>query len=117
LLLQAERFVSLDVPVGEDEAFLAVYGVASSAGGEQQNRSRVHRWLRQVVDGLPERERQVITLRYGFDRDQEHTTREVADVLNLSHDLVQEIDRRVRLRISVAMERCGIEYGVAGSVA
>lgn len=104
LLLQAERFTSLDAPCTEDgELSLADTLPALDATTVQQP-SRLHRWLRSVVEGLPERERQVITLRYGFDGDAPHTTREIADLLGLSHALVQDIDRRVRLRIQVAIE-------------
>lgn len=104
LLLQAERFTSLDAPcTDESELSLADTLPALDATTLQQP-SRLHRWLRSVIEGLPERERQVMTLRYGFDGDAAHTTRQVADLLGLSHGLVQDIDRRVRLRIQVAIQ-------------
>ena len=112
LLLQAERFTSLDAPhaapdggrSGSDTLRLSDTLATPPAAAFTQT-SELHRWLRLVVEQLPERERAVMTLRYGFDGDAAHDTREVADILGLSHEAVRDVDRRVRLRIKVAIER------------
>ncbi len=104
LLLQAERFTSLDAPCTEDGDLSLADTLPALDATLLHQPSRLHRWLRSVIEGLPERERQVMTLRYGFDGDALHTTRQIADLLGLSHCLVQDIDRRVRLRIQVAIE-------------
>jgi RNA polymerase sigma factor (sigma-70 family) len=111
LLLQAERFVSLDTPANDDPARFLVTDTRVPAETESQETpqtSRLHEWVRTLVEQLPERERAVITFRYGFDGDAAHSTRAVASLLGLTQAAVQDIDRRVRLRIRVALGRLGL---------
>jgi DNA-directed RNA polymerase sigma subunit (sigma70/sigma32) len=110
LLLQAERFVSLDTPAGDDPARFPVMDTQLPSQSECQETpqtSRLYEWVRAFVEQLPERERAVITLRYGFDGDAAHSTRAAARLLGLTQAAVQDIDRRVRLRIRVALGRLG----------
>lgn len=66
LLLQAERFTSLDAPFMEDGDLSLADTLPALDATALQQPSQLHRWLRSVIEGLPERERQVMTLRYGF---------------------------------------------------
>jgi RNA polymerase sigma factor (sigma-70 family) len=107
LLLQAQRFVSLDTPVRTGETLAPLDTLACAESRPNEAVSRLHYWLRRFVAQLPKRERAVVTLRYGFNGDAARSTREVAMRLDLPLAVVQDIDRRVRLRIRVAMGRAG----------
>ena len=108
LLLQAERFVSLDAQMDGDDARLSTIVNEQAASQPWDDTSSVQQWVHDVVQQLPERERAVITLRYGFDGEAPKSTHAVAAQLGLPQSAVQDIDRRVRLRIRVMMERFGL---------
>jgi RNA polymerase primary sigma factor len=69
-----------------------------------QDQPRLHAWLRGRVAQLPERERSVVSLRYGFADGQTHSYREIADLLGLAASTVEDIDRQVRLRLRPILE-------------
>src|SRR5438034_3107328 len=59
-----------------------------------------------VLDCLNERERTVIQLRYEFADGRAYTQREAAAALGVSLTMVQKIDRRAKMRLRRALERC-----------
>jgi RNA polymerase primary sigma factor len=86
--------VSLDVPIGEDEAssigdFLADTKVATPL------RDVVDRTLiagtGQLLEGLSDREELVLRLRFGFDDGREMSLKEIGSLLDLSHERVRQI--------------------------
>lgn len=104
LLIQAERVVSLDAgDDAEQSAPEEEIAVETIAAHEEAPESNLHTWLHDELSRLPERAQLVIRHRYGFEGQTAKSTREVASLLGLSQTMVQEIDRRVRLHLRVAL--------------
>jgi RNA polymerase primary sigma factor len=56
--------------------------------------------LREAVDTLPEAERDVITLRFGLDREQPQALRETGRRLGLSSERVRQLEDRALRRLA-----------------
>jgi RNA polymerase primary sigma factor len=96
----ARSVTSLDKPVGEsEEATLAdLFASDSSEPAEEIGEHERERLVRRVVSELPERERQILTLRYGLAGEREpHSVEQVVRRLGVS---------RAEVR---ALERCALE--------
>lgn len=61
--------------------------------------------LRQCLRQLPERERQIIQMRYGLDGLQELTQKEVADKLGISQSYISRLEKRIMARLRKEMLR------------
>ncbi len=102
----ARAVASLDKPVGDDGD--TSYGdlVAKEAGNveEEVTVSLGEEALHRAIDLLPDRERQVIKLRYGFDGDPDpKSLEEIGRRLGLTRERVRQIESRALERL--AMER------------
>lgn len=62
-------------------------------------RASFNQALWDALDGLPERERQVLSLRYGLDDDQPMTLREIGAAMGLSRERVRQIEGRALSRL------------------
>jgi RNA polymerase sigma factor (sigma-70 family) len=49
--------------------------------------------IRSCLDDLPEREAQILRLRYGLETDHPHTLREIGECFGLSHERIRQIER------------------------
>ncbi len=63
------------------------------------------RLLHTVVDGLNDRERLIINMRFGIDSMAEHTQKEVADILGISQSYISRLEKRIIARIKKEMEK------------
>jgi RNA polymerase primary sigma factor len=91
----AQAITSLDTPIGddgtalqdfiEDETALGPDALAVEAVGREA--------LEQVLNALPERERQVLTLRFGLDAGTPRTLEEVGAVMGFSRERARQIER------------------------
>ena len=57
------------------------------------------RLLQDAVGKLPERERNIITLRFGLDGKKEMTQKEVADRMGISQSYISRLEKRIILRL------------------
>ena len=55
--------------------------------------------LRQALKGLPERERQIVSMRYGLDGKRELTQKEVADQMGISQSYISRLEKRIMERL------------------
>ena len=55
--------------------------------------------LRAAIDRLSEREREIITLRFGLGGQEERTQKEVADYLGISQSYISRLEKRIILRL------------------
>jgi RNA polymerase primary sigma factor len=62
-------------------------------------RKFMRREIEQMIDSLPERERQILRLRYGFDDGRFHSLQEVGERLNLSRERIRQIETRALNRL------------------
>jgi RNA polymerase sigma factor (sigma-70 family) len=91
----AQAVASLDTPVGDDGAALQDFleddsapgpdGLAMEAVGREA--------LEQVLNALPERERQVLILRFGLDSGTPRTLEEIGAVMGFSRERARQVER------------------------
>jgi RNA polymerase primary sigma factor len=91
LLLQQVEVVSIERLTPDEVERMANAQTDSSFG--------IAARIRSLVAQLPDRQRQVVILRYGLADGVERTQRAVAQLLGLSLTTVEEADRRARLRL------------------
>ena len=63
------------------------------------------RSLRRALAALPEREREIITLRYGIGRKRELTQKEVADRLGISQSYISRLEKRILKQLKKEMSK------------
>ena len=63
--------------------------------------------LRRAMEKLSEREREIIELRYGYNRknDKEMTQKEVADLLGISQSYISRLEKKIMLRLRREIQR------------
>ncbi|HKQ00060.1 MAG TPA: sigma-70 family RNA polymerase sigma factor, partial [Actinomycetes bacterium] len=85
---------SLDGPVGEDGAELGDFVQDGTVSPEELAVEAVGREaLEQVLNALPERERQVLILRFGLDSGTPRTLEEVGAVMGFSRERARQVER------------------------
>jgi RNA polymerase primary sigma factor len=102
----ARAVASLDKPVGEGNG--ATFGDLF-AGREAEPEEEVHvslreETLRQAIADLPERERDVIELRYGIGGDDPQSLDEIGRRLGLTRERVRQIEAQALERLAVKRE-------------
>jgi RNA polymerase sporulation-specific sigma factor len=72
--------------------------------GAELERKEDERTVREAVDALDEREREIIVLRYGLYGHREMTQKEVADRLGISQSYISRLEKKIieRLRVKIA---------------
>jgi DNA-directed RNA polymerase specialized sigma24 family protein len=91
LLLQQVEIVSIERLTPDEAERLATAQTGCSSGRAAR--------IRSLVAQLPDRQRQVVILRFGLGDGVERIQRAVAQLLGLSLTTVEEADRRARLRL------------------
>jgi RNA polymerase sporulation-specific sigma factor len=61
--------------------------------------------LREALSRLPEREQQIVCLRYGLGGRQEKTQKEVADLMGISQSYISRLEKRIMLRLRHEISR------------
>jgi RNA polymerase primary sigma factor len=91
----AQAITSLDTPIGDDGAALQDFLEDDSpVGPEELAVEAVGREaLEQGLNALPERERQVLILRFGLDSGTPRTLEEVGAVMGFSRERARQVER------------------------
>lgn len=61
--------------------------------------------LLRVVSGLPEREKQIMTMRFGLFGSKEYTQKQVADMLGISQSYISRLEKRIIEKLKRELER------------
>ncbi|HKE98050.1 MAG TPA: sigma-70 family RNA polymerase sigma factor [Actinomycetes bacterium] len=91
----AQAITSLDTPIGDDGAALQDFLEDDSAVGPDELAVEAvgREALEQVLGALPERERQVLILRFGLDSGTPRTLEEVGAVMGFSRERARQVER------------------------
>ena len=73
-------------------------------GIEQESEKQT---LLRAVEKLAPREKQIMELRFGLNRQKEHTQKEVADALGISQSYISRLEKRILHRLKTEMEKAG----------
>ncbi|MBK9141719.1 MAG: RNA polymerase sigma factor RpoD/SigA [Candidatus Melainabacteria bacterium] len=101
LLLFSREPVSLNTNIGDGDTELGelVADVNAVDPEEAAIRANLVEVLRGVVETLPEREKHVLTLRFGLDGEGERTLEEVSHVYGVSRERIRQIEAKALGRI------------------
>lgn len=89
--------ISLDMPVGtEENSFLGDFIEDESIPTPVDSASKrlLQEQMSEVLDGLPERERKVLRMRFGLDDGTSHTLEDVGREFNITRERVRQIETR-----------------------
>lgn len=75
--------------------------------GEELERHAERTALRCAVAKLAPRERRIMELRFGLNRETEHTQKEVADALGISQSYISRLEKRIIRRLRQELETAG----------
>ena len=92
--------VSLDEPLNTDwdgnELMLAdVLGSDVDEISREIEEDDEKKILREIIENLPEREREIIDMRFGLGEKEELTQKEVADKMGISHSYISRLEKRI----------------------
>ena len=73
-------------------------------GIEQESEKQT---LLRAVEKLDPREKQIMELRFGLNRQKEHTQKEVADALGISQSYISRLEKRILHRLKTEIEKAG----------
>ena len=106
--------VSLDEPINTDwdgnELLLSdILGTDADTVLRPMEDDVDRQLLRQALDGLPEREKKIVSMRFGLGGRQEKTQKEVAELMGISQSYISRIEKRimVRLKREISRQLCG----------
>ena len=96
--------VSLDEPINTDwdgnELLLSdVLGTDGDIVMRPLEDDVDHQLLRQALGRLPEREKQIVSMRFGLGGRREKTQKEVADLMGISQSYISRLEKRIMLRL------------------
>lgn len=102
--------ISLDEPINTDwdgnELLLSdVLGTDADAVMRPLEESAEVQLLHEALSRLPEREKTIITMRYGLGGKKELTQKEVADEMGISQSYISRLEKRVMLRLRRDLQR------------
>jgi RNA polymerase primary sigma factor len=103
----AQQPVSLEKPIGdEDDSALAdfVEDAAAQTPFELASEALRRQSVEQVLASLPQREREVLEMRYGITGDRVRTLDEVGRAFNITRERVRQIESRTLKKLQAAPE-------------
>ena len=107
----ARASTSLDAPIGDhDDAVFGDFVAGNEPLPEETVEVRMRRQaLRSALDSLPEREREVVTLRYGIDGREPRTLEEIGRCLGLTRERVRQIELESLRRLALVREMQAVQ--------
>ena len=107
----ARASTSLDAPVGDqDDAVFGDFVAGDEPLPEETVEVRMRKQaLRSALASLPEREREVVTLRYGIDGREPRTLEEIGRCLGLTRERVRQIELESLRRLALVREMQAVQ--------
>ena len=107
----ARASTSLDAPIGDEEdAVLGDFVAGDEPLPEDAVDVELRRQvLRHALLSLPDREREVVTMRYGIDGDEPRTLEEIGRLLGLTRERVRQIELDSLRRLSLLREMQAVQ--------
>jgi len=102
ILRIAQDPLSLDSPVGElDDASLSdfIADQSAEAPADSATRTMLNDTLDETLDGLSERERAVVRMRFGLDDGQPHTLEEVGREFGVTRERIRQIEAKTLAKL------------------
>ena len=104
--------ISLDEPLNVDwegnELLLSdVLGTDSDVVYKDMENADEARTLREAIERLSPRERQIMDLRFGLKGEEELTQKEVADVLGISQSYISRLEKKIVYKLRKEFKRLG----------
>ena len=102
--------LSLDEPLNTDwdgnELHLSdvLTDLEQNVGTDIENEDDI-KLLQKCVQKLPDREREIISLRFGLNETQEYTQKEVADKLGISQSYISRLEKKIIRKLRVEIEK------------
>jgi RNA polymerase primary sigma factor len=103
---------SLDRPVGAegDTSFGELIAGEAAEPAEEVHVSLAERAVRNAVDGLPEREREVVKLRYGMNGDRDpQSLEEIGRTLGITRERVRQIEAQALAHLAERREVAALD--------
>jgi RNA polymerase primary sigma factor len=102
----ARAVTSLDKPLGEDnDASIGdLVGVAEGGVEEEVEVSLTESTLHRALETIPDREREVLTLRYGLGNEEPRSLEEIGRRLGITRERVRQIEASALERLAVSRE-------------
>ncbi len=96
--------ISLDEPINTDwdgnELLLSdILGTDEDLVMRPLEQDVERRLLRDALSRLPDRDRYIISLRFGLDGKEEKTQKEVADLMGISQSYISRLEKRIMVRL------------------
>lgn len=96
--------ISLDEPINTDwdgnELLLSdILGTDGESVIRPMEEDAERQLLRQALMRLPEREKEIVTMRFGLGGKAEKTQKEVADIMGISQSYISRLEKRIMLRL------------------
>ena len=103
-LVRVRNEVSFDEPLNTDwegnELLLSdILGTDSDTVYKDVESGVEKELLRGALERLPERERRIMTMRFGLDGKDEMTQKDVADVLGISQSYISRLEKKIIARL------------------
>ena len=96
--------ISLDEPINTDwdgnELLLSdILGTDGDSVMRPMEEDAERQLLREALARLPQREREIVTMRFGLGGVRERTQKEVADLMGISQSYISRLEKRIMLRL------------------
>ncbi len=102
--------ISIDEPLNIDwdgnELLLSdVLGSDGNEVGSRVEQEDEHKILNEYISRLNEREKTIMSMRFGLGGQKEHTQKEVADILGISQSYISRLEKRIISRLKRELEK------------
>lgn len=75
---------------------------------EEYTDNETYQLIRQIVKNLPDRDREIIMLHFGFYNDKTHTQKEIADMMSISQSYVSRLIKKIVKRLGQQLKQKGV---------